>query len=160
GPDRNLWFTATYGNTAEVQRITPAGKISTGYQTGGVSQGMTAGPDGNLWLTEQSSAIAKVTTGGQVIRYVCNPTCSPQDITAGPDGNLWFADTSGKIGKVTTSGTITEFPLPLTSASGNGAFGIAVGPDKNLWVTRPNKNSVVKWSPTSGLLAEYILPVP
>ena len=60
------------------------------------------------------------------------PTTSSDttDITAGPDGSLWFTETGGgHIGKMTPSGKFSEYGVP----SGGNAFGIVVGPDRNLW---------------------------
>ena len=37
-----------------------------------------------------------------------------------------------KIGQITTAGVITEFPIPTASS---GPYGIAAGPDGNLWFT-------------------------
>jgi virginiamycin B lyase len=75
----------------------------------GVPQGITAGPDGNLWFTYQdfttnANAIGRITTSGAI---TLTPTPSansgPTDITPGPDGNMWFTEAIGNIGKFTTS---------------------------------------------------------
>ena len=68
-------------------------------------QGITVGPDGNLWFTENgNSKIGSATTDGG-FQDVATPTASagPQEITLGPDGNLWFTEVGpgiNKIGKV------------------------------------------------------------
>ena len=57
--------------------------------------GITAGPRGNLWFTEQSgSRIGRITTDG-VINESPRHSQAFQGITAGPDGNIWFADGGG-----------------------------------------------------------------
>src|SRR6266568_664231 len=49
-------------------------------------EGITTGPDGNLWFTE----FAVPTSGSQ-----------PHGITAGSDGNLWFTEPgANKIGRI------------------------------------------------------------
>ena len=65
---------------------------------------ITAGPNGNLWFTEDSFNIGRITTSGAITEF---PT--PRDsyeidgITAGPDGNLWFTEYGGfKIGRITS----------------------------------------------------------
>src|SRR4030081_411914 len=80
---------------------------------------ITAGPDGNLWVTEAGDPkgehkIAKMTTKGDVTEYTIPPVWSyPAGIAAGSDGNLWFTERSlGKIGRITTSGAITEYDSP------------------------------------------------
>ena len=91
--------------------------------------GITAGPDGNLWFTDQgldsqfkdSGKIGRISPSGTITEFALpNPKSRPSRITAGPDGNLWFTEevgtTSGKIGRISPSGTITEFVLPNPSA--------------------------------------------
>jgi streptogramin lyase len=60
---------------------------------------ITAGPDGNLWFTENGK-IGKITTGGTITEYG-GSLSHPHGITAGPDGNLWFTEFgNGKIGRI------------------------------------------------------------
>ncbi len=52
------------------------------------------------------------------------------DIVQGPDGNMWVTlQNDNGVARITPAGVVTEFPLA------NTAFGIAVGPDNNLWVS-------------------------
>ena len=52
------------------------------------------------------------------------------DIVQGPDGNMWVTlQNVNGVARITPAGVVTEFPLA------NTAFGIAVGPDDNLWVS-------------------------
>src|SRR5258708_4556113 len=60
---------------------------------------ITAGPDGNLWFTEQNgNQIGRITTAGAITEFSlptnCGSSlgCNPRGITAGPDGNLWFTE--------------------------------------------------------------------
>jgi virginiamycin B lyase len=60
--------------------------------------GITRGPDGNLWFTEQrgpggrlGGAIGRITPSGVVTVFSLGSITQPNLITAGPDGNLWFA---------------------------------------------------------------------
>src|SRR5437667_782335 len=74
--------------------------------------GITSGPDGNLWFTEEiGNKIGKITPSGSIAEFPL-PTAYgfPWGITAGPDGNVWFTEyASHKIGKITPRGEITEF---------------------------------------------------
>src|SRR5437870_533080 len=118
---------------------TVAGQIITEFPiptANSAPYGITGGPDGNLWFTEQSPSgnnIGRITPGGAVTEFpVPTATSLLGNITAGPDGNLWFTEFGGnKIGTVTMSGRFTEYPL----STGGGPAGITAGPDGNLWFT-------------------------
>ncbi len=102
--------------------------------------GITAGPDGNVWFTENGyestpGAIARITPSGVVTQFTSGlpEFTGPEGITGGPDGNLWFTDSTGAIGRITPAGTITEFSKGITPSSYPDA--IVAGPDGNLWFT-------------------------
>src|SRR6266498_6024596 len=111
-------------------------------------QGITAGPDGNLWFAwdfiggfYDYEKIGRITTAGAINSFTI-PTgnCGPYGIAAGPDGNLWFTEETGeKIGRITTAGSITEFPIPTANSLPEG---IAGGPDGNLWFTEAGGNKI------------------
>ena len=63
---------------------------------------ITAGPDGNLWFTEQGgNAIGRITPAGVVTQYPASTSSGPTGIAAGPDGNLWFTEYyTGRIGRM------------------------------------------------------------
>jgi virginiamycin B lyase len=56
--------------------------------------GIAAGPDGNLWFTENGSSankIGRITPSGVVTEFpIPTPNSRPDEIAAGPDGNVWF----------------------------------------------------------------------
>jgi streptogramin lyase len=64
-------------------------------------QGVTRGPDGNLWFAEYDvNQIDRVTPAGIITEYpLPTNTNKPYDITSGPDGNLWFTEYF-KVGKL------------------------------------------------------------
>ena len=106
---------------------------------GSTPNGITAGPDGNLWFTEViGNKIGRITTAGVITEFVV-PTANsrPIDITAGPDGNLWFTEeNANNIGRISPNGKhkLAEFAVPT---AGGVLFGITAGPDGNLWFTEP-----------------------
>ena len=61
--------------------------------------GITAGPDGNLWFTEEhGNNIGRISpTPKHKLAEFAIPTAGslPFGITAGPDGNLWFTEFNG-----------------------------------------------------------------
>src|SRR5262249_23925963 len=73
--------------------------------------GITRGPDGNLWFTENlAGKIGRITPAGVITEFNLTPGSQPVQITAGPDGNLWFTENvPSRIGRITPAGVITEF---------------------------------------------------
>ena len=119
---------------------------------------ITAGPDGNVWFSEEvGNKIARITPNGKISEFQI-PTAGrgSHGITAGPDGNIWFTETAGKIGRITPSGRISEFQPP---AGPGGLFGITAGPDGNLWFTEAAANQIGRITP-SGKISEFPLPLP
>lgn len=67
--------------------------------------GITAGPEGNLWFTENGgNKIGRTTTAGVIRESPAKPRIYPVGITAGPDGNIWFTEYSAN--------AIGEFRIP------------------------------------------------
>jgi virginiamycin B lyase len=122
-----------------VAKVTTSGVI-TEYRPptpGSFSQSIAAGPDGNLWFTENGGTkVAKVTTSGVFTEYPTPDDSEPVAIAA-VYGSLWVTENlPNQLAEVTTSGVFTEHTIP-TSGSGP-SFGIAAGPDGNLWLTIDN----------------------
>jgi streptogramin lyase len=97
--------------------------------------GITKGPDGNVWFTEnQANQIGRIAPDGSITEFpLPAPNHNPLAITAGPDGNLWFTEALGSgygIGRITPDGSITGFPVPSNFGS---SLDITAGPDGNLW---------------------------
>jgi hypothetical protein len=123
-------------------------------------EGITTGPDGNLWFTEiVGNKIGRITPAGAITEFPV-PTAigGPFRITPGPDGNLWFTEFTGnKIGRITPAGAITEFAVPTASSF---PWDITAGPDGNLWFAEFGSNNIgrlttppsVRLSPASGVL--------
>ena len=134
-----------------------------------LSEGIAAGPDGNLWFIEGNGIkIVKMTTAGVITGEFSIPNTGiygngsgTGNITAGPDGNLWFPEYFvNKIGRMTTTGLITgEFSIPSTGPFGNGTFpyGITAGPDGNLWFTESVPNQIGRITP-AGVITEFSIP--
>jgi streptogramin lyase len=124
--------------------------------TSSYPDGITSGPDGNLWFTESNAdKIGRMTPGGTLTEFpVLHP---PGEITSGPDGNLWFTGFNyNLIGRITPTGNVTLFPL----ASGASPAYITSGPDGNLWFTQSfgNSGSSIGRITPSGSVTEFPLP--
>ena len=106
--------------------------------------GIAAGPDGNIWFTEDGAArIGRITTSGVITEFSLAAGVCPYGIVAGPDGNLWFTEyTASVLGRITPSGSISQFTLPTTKSAPEG---IAVGPGQtSIWWTEPGAGQVGK----------------
>ncbi|MFY9631642.1 MAG: hypothetical protein WAJ94_08570 [Candidatus Cybelea sp.] len=123
-----------------VARIAPSGKRTKTYlYQNDVSpsfEGIVAGPDGALWLTDWGDdQILRVTTSGAIATYPLRAYGSgaPEGIAVGPDGAMWFANnaSNGPIGRITTGGTIATYSAGISP--GVAVQGIALGPDDALW---------------------------
>jgi streptogramin lyase len=146
----------------------PAGQITevaTGGVTAGFSanagpDGITTGPDGNVWFTEDTGkSIGRITPSGAVSEFSSGITGSSLfDIAPGSDGNLWFTEfaSPGIIGKITTAGAITEVATGGVTAgfTAGNVEGITAGPDGNLWFTEPFHPAVARITP-SGTVTEF-----
>lgn len=88
--DGSLWYATL--NSITVGHISQTG-VSLGTATvanlGGASDGVVAGPDGNIWITNKgSNQLDKVTPAGGLTTINLQASAGPRDITVGPDGNL------------------------------------------------------------------------
>jgi streptogramin lyase len=125
----------------KVGRISPNGSITEFplATANGQPDGITAGPDRNMWFTEANGdRIGRITPSGQLTEFPVNG--SPSGITGGSDGNLWFTESqANRIGKISTNGQVTEFPIPTEDSQPRG---IANGPDFNMWFTESNSETL------------------
>jgi virginiamycin B lyase len=185
GPDGNLWFTAAQGSghvvygvdtppkfsetLGEIGRITPAGKFGRFSlpSSQAYPDGITSGPDGNLWFTEtvnrgsksSISKIGRISPSGTITEFPLSMLAdSARYITAGPDGNLWFTIQSSKgsnavckIGRMTPQGAITIFTPGNLYIAGD----ITSGPDHNLWFS--SGYYIGRITP-AGKVSEFSLP--
>jgi streptogramin lyase len=119
---------------------------------------ITAGPDGNVWFTEQSAnKIGQITPGGAISEFPILPVTSnaqPTGITTGADGSLWFTESNAnKIGRIMPDGThLTEFSIP---SSNSVPTRIVSGPDGNLWFTEVSAHKIGRLDPATGHVAEF-----
>jgi streptogramin lyase len=136
------------------------------YESGGVKEyalphgsnpfGLTAGPDGNLWFTDQASGkVGKVTPSGTIAEYATEGY-EPEGIASGPDGNLWFVEHSVRnVDHITTAGALTTYKLTRGSTAN---VGIAEGSDKNLWFTESATGYIGVINAKDEVQHEYALP--
>jgi len=155
GPDGNLWFGfGGGGDFPFIGRISPAGTNFTTFALppsgnfieNAQVQGITAGPNGNVWFTT-NVLVGEVSHNGTFTQFAIPTSGSnPRDITLGPDGNLWFTEINGdRIARLTPAGKISEVlmpsfdgtPVAITSANGK------------LWFTNPDVSRIGYLDPTT-----------
>jgi streptogramin lyase len=130
-----------------------------GATPGGWQRDITAGPDGNIWFTEENAnKIGRLSPLGDLTEFtIPTPNSGPLGITAGPDGNIWFtehfADQIGRIGP--NGGGLVEFAVPTPGA---GPCGITAGPDGNIWFTEDAGNQIGQIALDGSTINEFSVP--
>jgi streptogramin lyase len=164
GPDKALWFTAAAGSNGAIGRITTSGKVTI-FAAPASTEDIATGADGALWFTEPYvNRIGRITTSGQITEYSEGITAQPNSLALGPDGAMWFTENAGAggltaagpgiIGRITTAGQVTEYVHGITAQL---LCEIAAGPDRAMWFTESNVNSLAKIGRISldGTITEY-----
>ena len=114
------------------------------------------GADENMWFTESNGQrIGRITPDGTIAEFPA--VYGPQGITAGSDNALWFA-TQGKIGRIALDGGLTSFVASFEGGAPWNGWGIAEGPDSNLWVTSTTGPAAIGRMTKSGTFT--VFPVP
>ena len=152
----------------------------TPYRCSSYPRSIAAGPDGNLWFTEEcGNKIGKITPDGvitefprpndpsQLIPYDCLASGIGKglhSITVGGDGNLWFTDSQNNmIWKMNTAGVIIG-EYAVTSCpefAGLGPHGIATGPDGSIWFAHVDCNYIGKIAVATGeMTGKYNISTP
>jgi streptogramin lyase len=149
GSDGAIWFSETAVN--RVGHTTTGGTINqvTLPTTIKSPRGITAGPDGNVYVvgyTTHNVGVINASLPRNPRVFVGLPAASgPVRIVTGPDGNLWVTESlTHQVARITVPGhVVTQFTLP------NGAqpSRIVSGPDGNLWVTEPGISKVAVITP-------------
>lgn len=131
-----------------VLRIDASGNVTNRFAVPN-AQRITAGPDGNLWVTQNgaTNAIARVTPSGAVTEFpIPTPNANPIGIVAGNDGAIWFAEhDANKVGRITTAGEMSEFATPTANSAPFGVASLpgACGPGHGqIWFTEFNANKI------------------
>jgi RHS repeat-associated protein len=144
----------TTSMTTYPEEVKPNSAEEFSASPGGHPEGITEGPEGEMWFTEANSSQIAVDTGPTPTYYALPAGSDPVDITNGAEGDLWFTEfLTNKIGRITPTGTITEFALPTGS---HPAF-ITKGPEGNLWFTDSATGRIGKITP-EGAITEYKVP--
>jgi len=151
GADGRMWISSVPGTVPVLTAVDAHGGVTTYPLPGAIS--LVAGPDGNLWATDDSH-IHRVNTSGTVTTFDMplegsSPTAGGT-IVAGPDGKLWMsANTAGcplspcvmlgaALVSVTVDGSVAIYPTP--DADSSSAVSLAFGADGNPWLAARRLN--------------------
>jgi streptogramin lyase len=138
GPDGNLWVARSALRSGEVDRVTPAGKV-TRFRMPGETAAITAGPERSVWFALDGTTIGRIGPRGKLRKFDVPGRGFIDDMTRGPDGNLWYTHWGRRgpptIGRMTPAGQVAEFPLHERGRPGGTPATIIAGPDGNLWFT-------------------------
>jgi streptogramin lyase len=120
---------------------------------GAEPNGITLGPDGNLWFAEGSAdRIGNINpTLTTINEFATGIGALPVNIVSGADGDLWFTEKNkNAIGRITTVGIVTEFSLAALGAN-NGPFDIVSDPNNSLlYFTEANVGQIGRINPLAG----------
>lgn len=151
-----------------IGQITAGGVVSE-FASGNAPKEIAPGPFSEFWWSDPLHDLLLPTDGlgGGFGGTALAAGSHPEGVTAGQAGDLWIAENgSGKIARlyrvppppgIPSVGTLQfqEFPLPDPSV---GPFGIAFGPDGNVWFTEPGVGRIGRLSPATGQVTEFPLP--
>jgi streptogramin lyase len=154
GGSRTITVTDTVKSTVTGKAVASA-EFAT-PTTASNPEGISAGPDGNVWFAETgSNKIGRMSPTGGITEFTI-PTANsqPVGIVNGPDNKLWFTESNtNQIGRVTRTGGFTEFTVPTPNSK---PWGITAGPDGNLWFTETGANKIGRITRT-GTVTEFAL---
>jgi streptogramin lyase len=135
------------------------------------ANGITNGPDGNLWFTtiDQTGGnlIGRITPSGVITTTVAanaltqsNPSNFELpmggDIAAGPDGQIWTSQRDGNaVGEITTD--LSSQLAYLPAAANSGPAQITAAPDGTLWFTETAASQIAHVG-ANGHLMPYPTP--
>lgn len=144
-----------------------------------IATGLVVGPDGSVFLAENSHRVRKVDPDG-IITTVAGTGVSgfsgdggpatqaalnfPSSLALGPDGSLYVGDIgNNRIRRIAAGGTITTFAgggtqagegLPATDVQLKVPQGVAVGPDGSVYLSELFEGRIRKVSP-DGLITTF-----
>lgn len=137
GSDGNMWVTLQ-STDPNLARVSPDGVVTPFTAKDGVTnvqfpQGITTGPDGNLWLTG-TNYVARVSPNAPTVAKITTVVQIGQanDITKAADGTMWTGS-QGNVFSVVAGDTpvVNAHPTNVTNFT---AKGITVASDGTIWV--------------------------
>jgi streptogramin lyase len=187
GPDGNLWFTEVPTAVVALDPGPPAGVVGVMTPTGTVRifslptdtgpGAITAGPDGNVWIVEQTGtlisppggfpespytitdSLVRITPEGDMTSFAL-PSSLQTDfelsLLTGPDGELWVVE-PGKVATVTPEGVVTIMNVGSTTT--DDFESPVFGSDGDLWVSSGfDANPQIDRITPEGVITRFAMP--
>jgi virginiamycin B lyase len=121
--------------------------------------GITLGPDNDIWLTETSANQIATISAGTVHEFPLTAGAAPANLTSGPSGNLYFTEPGlNAIGLINATVQVAAGPYSIPTANA-GPLGIATGPDNHVWFTESTAAKIGRFNPLTTSVDEEI-PLP
>jgi virginiamycin B lyase len=161
----NIWFTAQQGGQyGRFNRETGMSEVWEFSNTSFRPYGMWPAPDGTLWVALfGTNRLARITTGATpaVEEFTLPNTASrPRRIAVDGNGRVWYTDYPRRVlgmmdPAAPEASRFDEFDMP----GGGQPYGIATGPDGNVWVSDEDVPEIVGFDVNSRTVITQ-LPVP
>jgi virginiamycin B lyase len=134
GPDGAMWFSE---DAQMIGRLTTSG-VYTEYPLDHPTDTscLAAGANGKVWIAEEGY-IAQVSSSG-VMKDHPAPAISGVGCLVAKGKLMWFTTSNG-VGHMAAGGVYTTFASP----SGDGSFGLCLGPDGHIWSNE--LTSIARW---------------
>src|SRR6266853_1173501 len=158
GPDGNMWIMETFGR--RIFHMNTAGQILNIFtltdphtpSCGLTCAGITAGPGGNMWFTQNTSfpQIGRITMSGQTTYFPIQGQ-GALDIAWVHDGGIWFTDSDDRrMARISpATGVITYFE-PVGQGQFSVLRALSSASDGNLYFTGVRTDPVAGYLPVVG----------
>jgi len=118
--------------------------------------GNVVGPDDTLWVALLNSGVARFSRDGSYLGSF-TPGFSVRDIGVDPfDGTIWIPAPDGSLNNYDPDGI--ELSSFMTNAAQPFLTGIAVAPDRSLYVTSLDSTELFRYSPDGSFLDSFEIP--
>ncbi len=118
----------------------------------GSTHEITHGPDGNIWISQQTQArLVRVTADGGMTMYNLPDGSGPHGLEFDGKGRMWVSlEFNDEIVEVGLDGKIRQrFKIPMEGA---GPHGLGVGPAGNIWWSGKAGNVIGRLDPATGTI--------
>ena len=125
----------------------------------GSTHELTLGPDGNVWVTQQTQEkLVRITPRGAQRSFALPPGSGPHGIRFDSHGRLWITlEFANAIAQIDGTGQIVKPPYPIPSR-GAGPHGLDIARDGAVWWTGKEGDVIGRLDPSTGKMRVFHLP--